>query len=149
MEIVKEICRECEIYAKFRSQNPRSKWHSVLYSEKPGEVIYVDVLGPLPIGRGGFKYIHCIVESLTKLSKTMILKVIDSVKVIKAIESWMQEWGPIKTLVTDNASYYPSEMMNEWCTDNNIIHRFSSSYRHQSMGIVERYNRTIEDRIRK
>ena len=44
------------------------------------ELLYADVIGPLPTGRGGFKYIHCIVESLTKLSKTKILKVVDSVK---------------------------------------------------------------------
>ena len=30
-----------------------------------------------------------------------------------------------------------------------IKHRFIAPYRHQSMGLVERYNRTIEDRIRK
>ena len=149
MEIVKEVCSECEICAKFRPERPRSKWHSVLYSEEPGEVIYADVIGPLPTGRGGFKYIHCIVESLTKMSKTKILKVVDSVKVIEAFESWMKDYGSIKTLVTDNASYYSSEMMSKWCKEKGIIHRFSAPYRHQSMGIVERYNRTLEDRIRK
>ena len=149
MEIVKEICNECEICAKFRPERPRSKWHSVLYSEKPGEVVYADVIGPLPTGRGGFKYIHCIVESLTKMSKTKILRGVDSIKVIEAFESWMQDFGPIKTLVTDNASYYSSEMMNKWCKEKGIAHRFSAPYRHQSMGIVERYNRTLEDRIRK
>ena len=149
MKIVKEICDECEICAKFRPERPRSKWHSVLYSERPGEVIYADVIGPLPTGRGGFKYIHCIVESLTKLSKTKILKVVDSVKMIEAFESWIKDYGPIKVLATDNASYYSSEMMSKWCKEKGIVHRFSAPYRHQSMGIVERYNRTLEDRIRK
>ena len=113
MEIVKKICNECEICAKFRPERPRSKWHAVQYSEKPGEVIYADVIGPLPTGRGGFRYIHCIVESLTKISKTKILRGVDSIKVIEAFESWMQDYGPIKTLVTDNASYYSSEMMDK------------------------------------
>ena len=33
--IVEKICRTCEICTKFRPEVARSKWHSVLYSEKP------------------------------------------------------------------------------------------------------------------
>ena len=68
---------------------------------------------------------------------------------IEAFESWIKDYGPIKVLATDNASYYSSEMMSKWCKEKGIVHRFSAPYRHQSMGIVERYNRTLEDRIRK
>ena len=147
--IVEKICRTCEICIKFRPEVARSKWHPVLYSENPGEVIHMDVIGPLPTGRGGFKYIHCIVDSATRLSQADKTKIVNSEKIISILKEWMRNHGSIGTVVTDNASYYASEELKHWCEKMNIEHRFIAPYRHQSMGLVERYNRTIEDRIRK
>ena len=139
----------CEICAKFRQELPRSKWKPVLYSGNPGEVVYADVIGPLPTGRGGFKYIHCIIDSATRMSKATRMRVTHSKKIISVFGSWVQEYGLMKVLVTDNAPYYISDEMAQWCLKRNITHRFVAPYRHQSMGLVERYNRTLEDRIRK
>ena len=147
--IVDKICRTCEICTKFRPEVARSKWHPVLYSENPGEVIYMDVIGPLPTGRGGFKYIHCIVDSATRLSQADKLKVVNSAKIVSILKEWIRHHGNIGTIVTDNASYYASEELKQWSDKMDIKHRFIAPYRHQSMGLVERYNRTIEDRIRK
>ena len=149
MRIVKKVCDMCEICAKFRQEFPRSKWRPVLYSEVPGEVIYADVIGPLPTGRGGFKYIHCIVDSATRMAKATRLRVIHTKKIVSVLESWMQDYGQMKTLVTDNAPYYVSDEMAQWCLKMNVTHRLIAPYRHQSMGLVERYNRTLEDRLRK
>ena len=149
MRIVKKVCDMCEICAKFRQELPRSKWKPVLYSENPGEVVYADVIGPLPTGRGGFKYIHCIVDSATRMSRATKMRVTHSKKIISVFESWVQDCGLMKILVTDNAPYYISNEMAQWCFKRDITHRFIAPYRHQSMGLVERYNRTLEDRIRK
>ena len=149
MRIVKKVCDMCEICAKFRQELPRSKWRPVLYSENPGEVVYADVIGPLPTGRGGFKYIHCIVDSATRMSRATKMRVTHSKKIISVFESWVQDCGLMKILVTDNAPYYISNEMARWCFKRDITHRFIAPYRHQSMGLVERYNRTLEDRIRK
>ena len=139
----------CELCAKFRQELPRSKWKPVLYSENPGEVVHADVIGPLPTGRGGFKYIHCIIDSATRMSKATRMRVTHSKKIISVFESWVQDYGLIRILVTDNAPYYISDEMAQWCLKRNITHRFIAPYRHQSMGLVERYNRTLENRIRK
>ena len=147
--IVEKICKTCEICTKFRPEVARSKWHPVLYSENPGEIIHMDVIGPLPTGRGGFRYIHCIVDSATRLSQADKLKLVNSAKIISILKEWIKRKGIIGTLVTDNASYYTSEELQQWCDKMSIQHRFIAPYRHQSMGLVERYNRTIEDRIRK
>ena len=149
MRIVKKVCDMCEICAKFRQELPRSKWRPVLYSENPGEVVYADVIGPLPTGRGGFKYIHCIVDSATRMSRATKMRATHSKKIISVFESWVQDCGLMKILVTDNAPYYISNEMAQWCFKRDITHRFIAPYRHQSMGLVERYNRTLEDRIRK
>ena len=147
--LVDKICKTCEICAKFRPEVARSKWRPVLYSDNPGEILYLDVIGPLSTGRGGFKYIHCIVDSTTRLSQADKLKIVNSGKIISILNGWIRRQGIMGTIVTDNASYYASEELNQWCEKMNINHRFIAPYRHQSMGIVKRCNRTIEDRIRK
>ena len=55
-----------------------------------------------------------------------------------------EEYGQIKALTIDNALSHSSKMTSKWCKENNIVHRLSAPYRHQSMGIVERYNGTIK-----
>ena len=121
----------------------------VMHSLKPGEIVYADVIGPLPPVRGGAKYIHCIVDSATRIAKVDKMRTITSTRIIKSFEAWIKLRGDIGVLVTDNAAYYSSEMMSNWCEDKGIVHKFNAPYRHQSMGVVERFNRTLEDRLRK
>ena len=58
--------RGYSICARFREMRPRDNWHSVLYSEEPGGAVYVDVIGPVHKGRGGVRYIQCLVDSATR-----------------------------------------------------------------------------------
>ena len=51
--------------------------------------------------------------------------------------------------MTDNAPYYTSAEMEEWCLANSVEQIFIAPYRHESVGLVERYHRTLIDRIRK
>ena len=149
MKMVRKVTDMCEVCAKFRGELPRDVWHSVLYSEKPGEVVYADVIGPLSPGRGGVKYIHCIVDSATRLAKATKITNTSSTRIVRDLEDWIKQHGVMKVLVTDNAAYYASEELDDWCSERGITHRFIAPYRHQSMGLVERYNRTLEDRLRK
>ena len=49
----------------------------------------------------------------------------------------------------DNAAYYASEEMANWCESNEVVHKFIAPYRHQSVGLVERYHQTLINRIRR
>lgn len=54
-----------------------------------------------------------------------------------------------KALVTDNATYYASEEMMDWCELNGVERKFIAPYRHQSVGLAEQYHRILINRIRK
>lgn len=49
----------------------------------------------------------------------------------------------------DNATYYASEELVGWCDEHYVEHKFIAPYRHQSVGMVERYHQTLINRIRK
>ena len=148
-KLVKEICATCEICAKFRQQMKRREWSQPPYSTVPGHTLYLDVVGPLIPGRGGVQYFQCIVDSATRMSAASKMRRITSANVIRALEGWIDKFGKFSVMVTDNAPYYSSDELRKWCEARRIQQVFSAPYRHQSVGLVERYHKTLIDRIRK
>lgn len=69
MKKVKKIIDICKICAKLKGDSPRSEWHPLLYSEELGEVVYANMIRLVPTRRGGMKYIHCMVDNATRMSK--------------------------------------------------------------------------------
>ena len=146
---VRKELQTCEVCAQFLEDRPRDEWHSLLYSTEPGGVVYVDVIGPLPTGRGGVKYIQCIVDSATRLSNATKHKNTEALTLLKGMDEWLRRNGKVGVMVTDNAAYYASQDVERWCKENGVEHRTIAPYRHQSVGLVERYNRKLENALRK
>ena len=86
---------------------------SVLYSEDPGGVVYADVIGPIKKGKGGVRYIQCIVDSATRRAQATKHRTTSSLSLLKGMDRWMQKLGQIGILITDNASYYKSEEVDQ------------------------------------
>ena len=148
-KLVKEICATCEICAKFRQPMKRREWSQPPFSVIPGHTLFLDVVGPLIPGRGGVQYIQCIVDSATRMSAAIKVRRVTTANVIRGLEGWIDRFGKFKVMVTDNASYYTSNELQKWCEARQIMQVFSAPYRHQSVGLVERYHKTLIDRIRK
>ena len=148
-KMVRKVCHECEICAKFRVRVPHVKWGQPPISLMPGHTLYADVVGPLKTGLGGAKYIHCLIDSATRMGNAMKLRSTGSKQMIRGMDLWIKKYGHFKRLVTDNAPYYRSEEFKKWCGDHAVSHIFTAPYRHQSVGIVERYHKTLIDRIRR
>ena len=108
----------------------------------------MDIVGPFPRQRG-FEFIQCVVDSASRKVDAVALRSTDSRESIRALEAWKNRCGPFSVLVSDNATTYQSEEFREWCRSNNVVHLFNAPYRHESIGIVERCNRTVTDQLRK
>ncbi len=128
---------------------PRDNWHLVLYSKEPSGVVLANVMGPVQKGRGGVRYIQCLVDSATRKAQATKHKNMQSVTILKGMDQWLQKLGRIGILVTDNAGYYESEEVARWCKENGVEKRSIAPYRHQSVGLVERFNRKLENALRK
>ena len=114
-KLVKEICATCEVCAKFRQQMKRREWSQLPYSTVPGHTLYLDVVGPLIPRRGGVRYIQCIVDSATRMSAASKMRRITTANVIRALEGWIDKFGRFTVMVIDNAPYYSSDELREWC----------------------------------
>ena len=149
LKLVRSELKFCQICAKYRDEYPRGKWRSLLYSENPGEIVYADVIGPLPTGRRNNRFIQSVIDSATRLGNATAHVNNDVASLIRGLKNWIDKNGNMKILLTDNAASYTSREMSEWCTKKNIEHRFNAPYRHQSMGIIERYNKTLQKCLKK
>ena len=148
-KMVQEVCDTCEICAQFRNQCPRAPYGRPFFSLDPGHTVFSDVIGPLPRGKGGALYIHCMVDSATGLGDAMQMRDTSTASILRAFQHWIRKNGIFTVLVTDNATYYACEEMASWCEANGVDHKFIAPYRHQSVGLVERYHQTLINRIRK
>ena len=83
------------------------------------------------------------------MSAAIKMRRVTTANVIRGLEGWIDRFGKFKVMVTDNASYYTSNELQKWCEARQIMQVFSAPYRHQSVGLVERYHKTLIDRIRK
>ena len=148
-EMVQKVCKLCEICAQFRHRRAKAPFGQPFFSSEPGHTIFDDVVGPLPMGKGGMRYIQCMVNSATRLGDAMKLRDVSAVFILKALQRWVRRNGLVKVLVTDNATYYAATEVCNWCKSNVIEHKFIAPYRHQSVGLVERCHQTLINRIRK
>ena len=110
-KMVKEVCDTCEVCAQFRNQCSRAPYGQPFFSFDPGHTMFGDVIRPLPRGKDGAMYIHCIVESATHLGDAMWMGDTSTTSVLRAFQHWIRKNGLFKVLVTDNVAYYTSKEM--------------------------------------
>ena len=147
--MVRSVCATCEVRAKFRVKMPCQPWGQTPSSRVLGHTVYGDIIGPLTKGRGGVAYVQCFVDSATRMGGAYKLRSTHSAGIIRGIREWVGQYGKISVLVIDNVAYYCSNEVHSWCNSNGVEHKFVAPYRHESNGLVERYNRTLIDRLRK
>jgi len=146
---VRAVIQSCEVCARFRSLPPRSWLGEPPHSVRPGEVIFFDVIGPVSPGRGGVQFICNLVDSASRISQSVASRTIDGGTVIRCLERWVRSRGSFRQLVSDGASYNQSVVVGDWCKENGADQSFSPPHSHKSLGLVERYHRTLLDRVRK
>jgi len=147
--VIRAVVRECGVCLRFRPPLTSDPLGEPPYSLLPGEVIFFDVVGPTTAGRGGVRFICNLIDSASRWGQSVAAKAIDGEVVIRCLEKWTKSRGPFKRLVSDGASYNQSARVRDWCQQQGAEQIFSPPHSHKSLGLVERYQRTLVDRVRK
>ena len=115
---------------------------------KPGEILYMDVLGPYTRSREGYQYVLVTVDHFTKWVEMFPMKKAASLTIGKILEQEMFcRYGMPKVLVSDNGTNLVSNIMKNLCLEWKIKHRTTSIYHAQS-NLTERVNRNIKTMMR-
>jgi len=147
---VKNFVKNCDVCKKnksgLKSKEPLIKTPT---PEKAFDRIQVDTIGPLPKTAFENEYAVTIMCELTKFLITVAIPNKSAKNVAKAIvENCILIFGPVKEIISDMGSEYKNQVLLEICHLLKIEHRTSTAYHHQTMGMIERNHRTLNEYLR-
>uniref|UniRef100_A0A0N5C3L2 RNA-directed DNA polymerase n=1 Tax=Strongyloides papillosus TaxID=174720 RepID=A0A0N5C3L2_STREA len=145
-----EIKLYCETCQKVKFQpNTTVDWKGTWDIPKgPWERLNMDIRGPLPITGRKNEYLLVIADEFSKFTIVIPLRKMNTESIIYEINNQIfSRYGTPKVIRLDNAKYFVSNLFNEFMKNWNVEIRTSIAYNHNSNGLVERSNRTINEII--
>jgi hypothetical protein len=118
--------------------------------ERPFATVGIDLVGPLPVTPAGYGYLLVCVDYFSRWPVVIPLKDATAPSVAEAlIQHVFLVYGAPEVLLSDQGPQFTSELLE--CLNQLFItrHVFSSGYRPQTAGLVERFNRTLLDMLAK
>lgn len=139
-------CRACCL---FRQKPSQKQLGHLRDANQPGEMVSIDVMGPLKRTSTGKRYIITIVDNLTRRCFGKAVTKVSSHSVCHALDTWIQICGSLQNVISDNATYFRSSEFANWCIHNAVHHIWTPPYLHRANGFVERANLEIINRLRR
>ena len=115
---------------------------------EPLERIAIDILGPLPLSNNHNKYIMIVVDYFTKWAEAYAIPNQEAVTVAtKLVQEFFSRFGVPRQIHTDQGRNFESNLFQEICRMLNIDKTRTTAFHPQSDGLVERFNRTLENML--
>jgi hypothetical protein len=131
-------CPTCKFYNPIRIKGMRH-----IQAHDVGELFAFDIVGPYEK-----KYILPGIDYFYRTAFAEIIPDRSAGRILKFLKQ-VQNVIRIKKLISDGARENKSNIIKNWCIEQNIEHHFTTPYHHQSNGRIERLNRTIQEGLNK
>lgn len=144
-DFIQNYCRQCDLCfaRKPKSRKEKAPLGSYLVGE-PMERIAIDILGPLPITKNRNRFILVITDMFTKWTEAVAIPTQESTTVAKAlVDNFICRFGSPLQLHSDQGRNFESNLFKDVCSFLGIDKTRTTSFRPQSNGQVERFNRTL------
>ena len=141
--------KECEhcVKGKMIRSSLRSRTSK---ASKPGEVIYSDLCGPMPVkSLGGASYFVTFNDECSNFKMTkMLKKKSDTLTAFKEFLPYFERQFEcvVKTFYSDHGGEF--DAMIDFLNERGIKHECSAPYTPEQNGPAERFNRTLLDMVR-
>ena len=147
---VEEFCRSCGECQKCSTRRgPRAPMVPLPVMEEPFQRIVMDVAGPLPRSRSGNRYILVVCDYATRYPEAFALKSVDAENVAEALMTMFSRVGVPKEILTDRGTNFTSKLLAELYRLLQVKAVRTSPYHPQTDSLVERFNRTLKNMLRK
>ena len=117
-------------------------------ADEPFSKLVIDIVGPLPKSKNGFKYLFTIMCSATRFPEAIPLRSIDSKNIIEALKKFFSFVGLPRVIQSDQGSNFMSHNFAKFLKDLGIKHVTSTVYHPQSQGMLERFHQTFKNMLR-
>ncbi len=142
-------CRcECCILGK---QTQLSFPLSTSVTQRPLELVHVDLCGPLTKTSAGQKYFMAVMDSFSKYAEVYVMTEKSEAK--EKLVDVLIEWETlleltVEILRSDGGKEFVSNLVTDYCTSKGIKQQVTPRYTPKSNGKIERLNRTIKEKVR-
>ena len=117
---------------------------------EPMERIAIDILGPLPESHAGNKYIMITTDYFTRWTEAFPLPNQEALTIAKVlVNDFISRFGLPRQIHTDQGTQFESRLFQNLCSLLGIDKTRTTALHPQSDGMVERFNKTLEDMISK
>lgn len=131
---------------KYKTKIPLKKTTT---PQKPFDVIIVDTIGPLPKSINGNTYAITIMCALTKYLVSIPTANKEAITIARNIfNHFILIYGPMLEMLTDLGTEYKNQTIEELFKLLNITHKTSTAYHHETVGLIERNHRTLNEYLR-
>ncbi len=134
-------CEHCAMKKNLRQRLPSLLPIPV---EAPFEKISTDICGPLPVSNKGNRYILTFHDTCTKWCEVFAIPTTDARTIAEIfVKKIVSCHGAPPMLLSDRGSNFLSSLLREVCFLMNTNKIFTSGYRPQTNGQMEKYNSTM------
>ena len=132
------ICQRC---SKTKARKAPMMERRVL--SEPFEVVAMDIVGPIPKGKGGCIYILTLIDMASKWPEAVPLRSTKSTIVAEGLMELISRVGIPLKILTDQGSQFMGSIMTKLCKDLGIEKIHTSPYRPEGNGCIERMHGTL------
>lgn len=135
-----------------RQQPPRkAKGNMMQYQVgAPIERVALDRVGPFPVSNHGNKYILVVTDYFTRWVEGYHMDNAEKTTIVDLfITNVICRFGVPRQIHTDQGRRFESVIFKDLCTKLSIDKTRTTAFRPESDGLVERFNRTLEDILSK
>ena len=146
---IKEFIRSQETGQLYKPITKESVYFPIT-SYRPYEHIQIDLLDLSNISttNSNFKYLLVSIDIFTRKAFVVPLKFKNAETVVKSMEDVVKFFKP-DIVTSDNGKEYINKELKDLLTKHYVQHRFVDVKQHESLGIVDRFCRTIRGLINK
>ena len=147
---VKELSASCPTCQKPKPAiTTKAPFHTLPIQKEPFARMAMDVFGPLPPTKAGNKYILVVMDYHTKWPEAFALRNVTSETVENCLIEITARTRIPEELLTDNVSNFISKAMQRYWEITGIKQIRTSTYYPQTDGMVERFNATLKQLLKK
>lgn len=138
-------CKNCQ-ERKTPTTKPQGFLSPIKCDSKPFSSIMMDYIGPLESSMG-YSYILTIVDLTTRYILAEPCKHADANNTTKCLWKLIYRFGVPKEVRSDRGTHFVNKKVDDLMVELGIKHILGSSSHHQSQGLAERANRTIQEML--
>ncbi|XP_026116332.1 uncharacterized protein LOC113094960 [Carassius auratus] len=147
---VKRFCQSCPTCQRTSPrQPPPSPLVPLPIIEVPFSRIGMDLVGPLPKSARGHEHILVILDYATRYPEAVPLRKATSKAIARELFMLFSRVGIPQEILTDQGTPFMSQLMAELCQLLKVKQLRTSVYHPQTDGLVERFNQTLKQMLRR